>query len=209
MIKREMYLEKIRPFYDSSLVKVIVGIRRCGKSELLKQIVQEIRQTTDAQHIIYLPLDNDELSFINSPQALSKHIKEQIKDESKYFIFIDEIQLINGFEKTIGSLKSHTNSSIFITGSNSKLLAKELSTLLSGRYVAFRIQPFTYQESIEYLTQKQISTSEDTFYDFCKWGSLPQRFDMQGEAQIRVFLEGVYASVVLHDILERAQEGRA
>ena len=149
MIKREKYLLKIREFYDVDLIKIITGIRRCGKSVLLKQIIEEIKEKgiLDKQ-IIYINFEDIEYDFIKDYMDLHKYVKSKIINSEKYYLFFDEIQLVNNWEKAINSFKATLNVSIFITGSNSKLLSSELATLLSGRYVSFNLMPFSFEEVI-------------------------------------------------------------
>lgn len=147
MIKRELYLNKIRPFIDSDLIKVIIGIRRCGKSVLMKQIISEIKEKhVDDAHIIYLNFEDLQFSFIENEMDLYRYIKDKIQDEGKYYLLFDEIQNVNNFEKAINSFRATLNCSVFLTGSNGKLLSGELATHLSGRYVSFRIMPFSFKE---------------------------------------------------------------
>ena len=175
MLKREVYLSRIRGFYDSDLVKILVGIRRCGKSVILKQIVEEIKEKgVNEEHIIYINFEIVEYEELQDYKKLNKFIKENVKDDKTYYIFLDEIQRVEKFEVVVNSLRaSLSNVSIFITGSNSKLLSNELSTVLSGRYVLFNIYPLSYKEFTE-LTKKD-PKSEETFWDFVKWGGLPNR----------------------------------
>lgn len=141
MLKREIYLSRIRGFYNSDLVKILVGIRRCGKSIILNQIVDEIKEKgVKEDHIIYINFELIEYEELQDYKKLNKYIKENIKDDKIYYIFLDEIQRVEKFEIVVNSLRaSLKNISIFITGSNSKLLSNELSTVLSGRYVLFNI----------------------------------------------------------------------
>lgn len=142
MIDRKNYLKKIRPFYHMDLIKVITGIRRCGKSVLLMQIMKELlSEGIEEEHIVYINFEDYDYSFIKTGMDLHEYIKNQIKDEEKYYIFCDEIQVIPEFERVINSLRMKFGASIFITGSNGKLLSGELATFLSGRYVSFYIQP--------------------------------------------------------------------
>src|SRR5699024_10308318 len=175
MLKREMYLSRIRGFYDSDLVKILVGIRRCGKSVILKQIMNELQEKgIDNEHIIYINFEFIEYEDLKDYKELNKYIKERILDEKKYYMFLDEIQKVNKFEDVVNSLRaSIENISIFITGSNSKLLSNELSSVLSGRYVLFNIYPLSYKEFIE-LTGND-SKNEESFWDYLKWGGLPNR----------------------------------
>ena len=124
MVKRELYLKRIRPFYESDLIKVITGIRRCGKSILLKQIMDEMKEdhgVTD-DHIIYMNLEDMKYAFIKNAMDLYEYVEKMIIDEKKYYIFLDEIQMVEEFERAINSFHATKNVSIFITGSNSYLL---------------------------------------------------------------------------------------
>ena len=203
MLKREMYLSRIRGFYDSDLVKILVGIRRCGKSVILKQIMNELKEKKiDEKHIIYVNFEFIEFEELQDYKKLNAYIKEKIVDEDKYYVFLDEIQKVEKFEEVVNSLRaSIDNISIFITGSNSKLLSNELSTVLSGRYVLFNIYPLSYKEFIE-LTDKD-GKSEETFWNFVKWGGLPNRTQFTDEGNIKDYLHSVFDSIILRDVVER------
>ena len=203
MLKREMYLSRIRGFYDSDLVKILVGIRRCGKSVILKQIMNELKEKKiDEKHIIYVNFELIEFEELQDYKKLNAYIKEKIVDEDKYYVFLDEIQKVEKFEEVVNSLRaSIDNISIFITGSNSKLLSNELSTVLSGRYVLFNIYPLSYKEFIE-LTDKD-GKSEETFWNFVKWGGLPNRTQFTDEGNIKDYLHSVFDSIILRDVVER------
>ena len=203
MLKREIYLSRIRGFYDSDLIKILVGIRRCGKSVILKQIMDEIKENgIKENHIIYINFEFVEFEDLKDYKKLNSYIKEKIKDNNKYYIFLDEIQNVEKFEIIVNSLRaSLENISIFITGSNSKLLSNELSTVLSGRYVLFNIYPLTYKEYIE-LTGKN-PKDEENFWDFVKWGGLPNRVQFTNEINIKDYLHSVFDSIILRDVVER------
>ena len=203
MLKREIYLSRIRGFYDSNLVKILVGIRRCGKSVILKQIMDELREkNVDENHIIYVNFEFIEFEELQNYKKLNEYIKEKIVDKNKYYVFLDEIQKVEKFEDVVNSLRaSIENISIFITGSNSKLLSNELSTVLSGRYVLFNIYPLSYKEFIE-LTNKN-GNLEETFWDFVKWGGLPNRTQFTDESNIKDYLHSVFDSIILRDVVER------
>ena len=205
MLKREMYLSRIRGFYDSDLIKILVGIRRCGKSVILKQIIDEIKEKdVDDEHIVYINFEYIEYEELRDYKKLNKYIKERIRDNKKYYIFLDEIQKVIKFEEVVNSLRASLNNiSIFITGSNSKLLSNELSTVLSGRYVLFNIYPLSYKEFIA-LTSKN-GESEDTFWDFVKWGGLPNRTQFVDETNIKDYLHSVFDSIILRDVVERLE----
>ena len=203
MLKREVYLSRIRGFYNSDLVKILVGIRRCGKSVILNQIVNEIKENgVNDDHIIYINFELIEYEELLDYKKLNNFIKEKVKDKKIYYIFLDEIQRVDKFETVVNSLRaSIQNISIFITGSNSKLLSNELSTVLSGRYVLFNIYPLSYKEYTE-LTKKD-PKSEKTFWDFIKWGGLPNRTQFTDETNIKDYLHSVFDSIILRDVVER------
>lgn len=205
MIKRETYLKRIRGFYDKDLIKVITGIRRCGKSVLLMQIMDELKtQGIGKDQILYINFEDYDYSFIRTGMDLHDYVKSQITTDKKYYLFFDEIQTVPDFERVINSLKVKYNTSIFITGSNGKLLSGELATFLTGRYVSFRIMPFTFREMCELKQIKPGDVTDELFYDYITWGGLPQRFQMEGEEQTKTFLRDVYDAIVLKDIVQRA-----
>ena len=203
MLKRERYLSRIRGFYDSDLIKILVGIRRCGKSVILKQVMNELKERgVNDRHIIYVNFEFIEYENLQDYRELNKYLKEKIVDEKKYYIFLDEIQKVNKFEEVINSLRaSIENISIFITGSNSKLLSNELSTVLSGRYVLFNIYPLSYKEFVE-ITGKD-GKNDETFWNFVKWGGLPNRTQFTDENNIKDYLHSVFDSIILRDVVDR------
>ena len=202
MLKREIYLEKIRDFYDSNLIKILVGIRRCGKSVILEQIIQELKERNiDENHIIYVNFEFIEFEQLSDYKKLNQYVKEKIIDDKLYYLFFDEIQNVENFEKVINSLRASQNVSIFITGSNSRLLSEELSTVLSGRYVSFKINPLSYKEVLQLLGKKE--STKEIFENYMKWGSLPNRFEFQKEEAIKNYLYGVFDSIILRDVVER------
>lgn len=205
MIIREQYLKKIRPFYDSDLIKVLIGMRRSGKSVLLKQIISELkRKGVDPSHIIYLNFEDLEYSYIENEMDLHKYIKDKIKDDLTYYMLFDEIQNVTNFEKAINSFRSTLNSSIFITGSNGKLLSGELATHLTGRYVSFKIMPFSFKEMCLFRGIDRNMVSDDDFMDYLNFGGMPQRFLMQTVEETKVYLRDLYNSIVLRDIMQRS-----
>ena len=199
-IKRKKYLDEIRPFFDEDLIKVITGIRRCGKSTLLKQIRNELSNHSNKDHIIYINFEDVSYSEIKDFKDLNNLIVKKLVDDKKYYLFFDEIQNIKQWEKTINSLKATKNVSIFITGSNSDLLSSDLSTYLSGRYVSFYVEPFVFNEVCE-LTNP--TDYKKLFLDYMKWGGMPQRFRFKEETQVRIYLSDVYDSIVMKDIIKR------
>ena len=207
MIIRENYLSKIRPFYDVDLIKVITGIRRCGKSVILTQIIDEIKKNNNSKNIIYINFESKEYSFIKNDDDLYSYIKKNIKKNIKNYLFFDEIQNVERWEIAINSFKTDykENVSIFITGSNSDLLSGELATHIAGRYVSFRILPFSFEEVciLKNCKNKNKYELEEIFNDYLNWGGMPQRFIFDNEMQVRTYLTDVYNSIVIKDIVER------
>ena len=203
MLKRESYLSKIRGFYDSDLIKILVGIRRCGKSVILEQITKEIKDKgVDDDHIININFEFIEYEELQDYKKLNTYIKDKIKDQKIYYIFLDEVQNVDKFEYVVNSLRaSLKNVSIFITGSNSKMLSDELSSVLSGRYVLFNISPLSYKEYIE-LTGKD-AYDMNNFWDYAKWGGLPNRCQFDNVNDIKNYLHSVFDSIILRDIVKR------
>lgn len=204
MIKREEYLKRIRGFYDKDLIKVITGIRRSGKSTLLKQMIDELKDKgVKQERIIYINFEDIEMSFIKNDIDLNSYIKKKIKDDEKYYLFFDEIQNVIDWEKAVNSFKATKNVSIFITGSNSNLLSGELATLLAGRYVSFKIQPFSFKEVCELKGIEEKEKIEKAFEDYMKWGGMPQRFYFNDEQETKNYLIDLYDSIVVKDIISR------
>lgn len=203
-LKRELYLQQIRPFYESDIIKVITGVRRAGKSVLLKTITEELNATgINDSHIIYINLEDMDYEYIQNASDLNKDIKARIRDDDKYYIFLDEIQHVTDFEKALASFRATLNVSLFVTGSNSTLLSGELATLLTGRTVEFEILPFSFAELKEYLEINNKPFSEALFYDYLKWGGFPLRFDYVEETAVRKYLSNLYESIVNRDIIKK------
>ena len=198
---RETYLKQIRPFYDVDLIKVIVGVRRAGKSILLETIIDEIiKSGISGDHIIYINFENLDYYHIKDFLDLNREIKSRILDDKKYYIFLDEIQHVKEFEKALSSFRSSLNVSIFVTGSNSTLLSGELATILTGRTVEFEILPFSFLEMKEYFELNNRNYNDELIYDYLKWGGFPIRFEFNREEDIRRYLNGLYDNIINRDI---------
>ena len=197
MIQREHYIAEVRPFYESDLIKIITGIRRCGKSVIMEQIIKEIAETTD--NIIYLNFEDKKVSAnITNADQLISYVEEN-KKGGKCYLFFDEIQTLDGWQDACKTLRLY-NYSLFITGSNSKLLSGEFTKELSGRYVAFRIRPFIYKEIVEYC--KELG-KEASVTDYLVWGGFPKRFEFDSlEAQSR-YLNDLDDTIVINDLIRR------
>ncbi len=197
MISREHYIKPVREFYDSDLIKIITGIRRCGKSVILGQIKDEIALKTD--NIIELNFEDKRVySTIRNADDLIKYVDEH-KKSGKCYLFFDEIQVIDDWHQACKTLRLNNNS-VFITGSNSKLLSKEFTKELSGRYVAFQIRPFVYKEIIEYTKQlgKDCSVA-----NYLVWGGFPKRFEFDTEDSQRIYLNDLDETIVINDLINR------
>lgn len=205
-LKREMYLEQIRPYYDSDIIKVITGVRRCGKSMLLDEIKDELlEQGIASDKIIYLNLEDMDYEYIVNASDLNKEIKSRISDNGKYYIFLDEVQHVKDFEKALASFRATLEVSLFVTGSNSTLLSGELATLLTGRTVEFEILPFSFYEMKQYYELNNLYWSEDLFMNYLKWGGFPLRFDYKDDEAIHRYLSNLYKSIVSRDIIGKSK----
>lgn len=197
MIKREHYIKEVREFYSSDLIKIITGIRRCGKSVILGQIMAEVKQKSD--NVIYLTFENKSTQLsIPDANAVIDYVRNKRKTGLCY-VFLDELQVIDDWAEACKTLRLE-NCSLFITGSNSKLLSSEFTKQLSGRFVAFRIRPFVYKEIIEY--SKELGT-EPTIMDYLVYGGFPNRFEFKTkEAQIK-YLNDLDDTIVINDLIAR------
>ncbi len=205
MIKRELYLRKIRTLYDSELIKIIIGARRSGKSVLLMQIMDELRQKgIDENHIIYMNFEDFDNYEYTDLKKFNEFVKSKIIDDKKYYLFFDEIQNVNEFERVINSFRATLNVSIFVTGSNSKILSGELSTILAGRYVSIKMMPFTFSEYLEARNENEkIENIDEAFLEFIEWGGMPQIYNASSLIEKKMYLNDLYNTVILKDIIER------
>ena len=197
MIYREHYIRPVREFYDSDLIKIITGIRRSGKSVILEQIQNEIKQKTN--NLIYLNFEDKKvLANIKSSDNLIEYIEQNRKD-GKCYIFFFFLQMLDNWQEACKTLRLYNNS-IFITGSNSKLLSKEFTKELSGRYVSFKVKPFVYKEILEYT--KELG-KECSITDYLVWGGFPKRFEFNTEDAKKRYLNDLDDTIVINDLLNR------
>ena len=197
MIIREKYLKEIRPFYDSDLVKIITGIRRCGKSVILKTVYDEISAKTP--NTVFLDFeDANDFKLAGTVDKLLGYIDKKRKG-GKCYIFLDEVQNIKDWQIAVKTLRLHDNS-VFISGSNSKLLSGEFATQLSGRYVSFKIRPFVYKEIVQYASELK---KEVSHLDYLVFGGFPKRFEMPDEASTVKYLEDLEDTIVIKDLIKR------
>ena len=200
MLKRTTYIDKIRPFYESDLIKVITGIRRCGKSVVLEQIRDEI--SSRGEKIVSLNFEDRAVSLkIKNDQELIEFVEKEMAaaPEKKWYVFLDEIQSVKNWNLACRSLRLK-NLSLFITGSNSKLLSREFTKELSGRYVSFTIRPFVYKEILEYAAELGRNVSIN---DYLVYGGFPKRFEFSGKEEMLRYLNDLDETIVINDIISR------
>ena len=194
MILREHYLQQIRPFYDSDLIKIITGIRRSGKSVIMQKVRDEI--LTKPADVIYLEFEKLEVrSQFPDAASLLEYVNKRRKS-GRCYVFLDEPQEINGWVEVCQSLRLHGDS-VFVTGSNSKMLSTEYVKELSGRFVSFRVRPFVYSELKEYARELG---REITPFDYLIWGGFPKRLEFSGEA-MRRYLEDLNETIIYKDLI--------
>lgn len=197
MINRKHYIDQIRPFYDSDLIKVITGIRRSGKSVIMEQIIKEL--TLQGKQILALNFeDRFTSSEITNDLELISYIEKHIGHQ-KLYVFLDEVQMVKNWNLACRTLRLK-NISLFVTGSNSKLLSKEFTKELSGRYVAFCIRPFVYKELTQYAQQLG---KEYTINDYLVYGGFPKILEFPDKASILRYLNDLDDTIVINDILNR------
>ena len=207
MIKRDLYLNKIKPFIDKEIIKVLTGIRRSGKSVMLKLLMNEIlSQEVSKEQIIYLNFEDLKNRSLCSFDILHNYILKNSEKNKKTYLFLDEIQEVTSWEKCINSLRVQEDYQfdIYITGSNAKLLSGELATYLAGRYVEFIIYPFSFKEFLEAISQIKPLSKAQAFNEYIKFGGMPflHNLNFQLEPSLQ-YLKDVYSSIILKDITQR------
>ncbi len=210
LFKREKYLKKIRPFYhDDDIIKVITGVRRCGKSSLMETIADEIKQSGVAEdNIIYLDLDRRENRKIKTPDQLEALIESKIKNDKLSYLFIDEVQNVTGFEEVINGFCSDGGFSVFITGSNSYLLSGELVTKLTGRYLEFELFTLSFEEyeQIKQFYGKPINPNGNVeLNNYILEGGFPRTVQIDDLAAKRAYVAGVVNEIFEKDIKRRVK----
>ena len=209
MTKRELYIEKIKPFIDKDIIKVLTGIRRSGKSVMLKLIMEELKQNKiDEKQFININFENFVNVELTTADKLHKYILKRASEiKNKCYIFLDEIQEVKDWEKCINSLRVNEeyDFDIYITGSNAKLLSGELSTYLAGRYVEFVVYPFSFKEFLDTLKSIQQNISiREVFQKYIKFGGMPFLYNLAFEEEPSLqYLNDIYLSIILKDITQR------
>lgn len=197
MILREHYMTQIRPFYESDLIKIITGIRRCGKSVILRQVLNELEAA--GKRCLFLDFDLRPVrAKISNADALIAYVNDYL-GEDKLYIFLDEVQNVEGWNEAARTLRLY-NTSVFITGSNSKLLSREFTKELSGRYISFRIRPFVYREAKEYAGQLGRSFE---IIDYLVWGGFPAALEQQSQESMKHYLNDLNSTIIYNDLENR------
>lgn len=206
MILRPRYLEIFRTYRDVPLVKILAGIRRCGKSTILEMLAKELVSSGIAEdHIISMRYTSENFEDGMRSKEMYQGIKEKIKDDARYYLLLDEVQEIDGWEKAVNSLLEDANTDIYVTGSNSKLMSGEISTYLTGRYISIPVYTLSFAEYLEYKKGNKLSEKE-LLNEYIRLGGFPivalGNFDERTSYQI---VEGIYTSVITSDITKRHQ----
>lgn len=209
MLKRDEYIKQIVPFIDKDVIKVLTGIRRSGKSVMLKLLMEELKNRgINEKQFIYINFENLKYRNLKNYERLYDFILNKVDDKYKsYYIFLDEIQEVEEWERCVNSLRvdEDFNFDIYITGSNAKLLSGELSTYLAGRYIEFVVYPFSFKEFFEIMKEKNKEIDlKEAFQDYVKFGGMPflHNLDYNFEASMQ-YLQDLYASIILKDITQR------
>lgn len=215
MIYRTKYLEKIIPFIDKPLIKVIIGVRRSGKTVLLSQIAEHISQKASEEQILSINFESYKNRNLQDADTLYDFVIQKSSEcnKKRLYLFFDEIQEVNDWQKVINSLTVDIDCDIYITGSNSNMLSGELATYIAGRYVHITVYPFTFSEIKQYykkkyalpqtLPLKLMPSDESLFENYLQFGGLPQRFLLDDKSSIRAYLDDVFNTIVIKDIVAR------
>ncbi len=204
MIYRPHYMDALRVYRDAPLVKILAGIRRCGKSTLLDMLGEELQKDgVPGDHIINMRYTSEDLDEGMTDKDMYRGIRERMTDNARYYLLLDEVQEIDGWEKAVNSLLESANTDIYVTGSNSKLMAGEISTYLSGRYVSIPVYTLSFAEYLDFRRGSGLEQRE-LLNEYIRLGGFPivalGRFDQRASYQI---VEGIYHSVVTNDITKR------
>ncbi len=200
MIERNEYLDELKRWKDKDLIKVITGIRRCGKSTLFELFIDYLKQTgVKDDHIISINLESPEYDF-KDYKELYDYVNEKIKDNDKYYVFLDEVQVVEKFEKAVDGLYIKKNVDEYITGSNAYLLSGELATLLSGRYIEIKMLPLSFKEYADYYKSEG---DEKLYLKYVNSSSMPYALKLDSQDEIDKYLDSIYNTIIVKDIAVR------
>ena len=203
-IKRERYLSVLRNFKDQQIIKVITGIRRCGKSTLLEIFQEELKESGVRQNqIVSINFEDSDYEGLQDRKKLYDYIKSKLVKGKKTYVFLDEIQNVKEFEKTVDSLFINKDVDLYITGSNAWLLSSELATLLTGRYIEVKMLPLSFKEYISAFEDKTDISRK--FRDYLRYSSFPQAIQLYeiNPENITLFLDGIYNTILFKDVMQR------
>lgn len=200
MLERNTYLEKLKKWKDKDLIKVVTGIRRCGKSTLFELYINYLKnEGIEENHIISVNLENPENEF-SDYKELYKFVKEKIKDDKQYYVFLDEVQNVPNFQKAVDGLYIIKNVDVYITGSNAYLLSGELATLLTGRYIEIKMYPLSFKEYLSYYNKE---ADEKNYLNYINRSSFPYALKLDDEEEIDEYLDALYNTIILKDVAQR------
>lgn len=201
IILRKHYMEKIKPFIGKDLIKIITGQRRIGKSYMLKQLIEEIRLSHPDANILYIDKELEEFSRLRNSEDLHVYVKDHLLEGKDNFLFIDEVQEIESFQRCLRSLLNQKECDIYCTGSNAKMLSGELATLLAGRYIEFSIHGLSYTEFLEF---NQITDSKENLNLYLTLGGMPYQYHLGLDPSIVFeYLKSLYSTILLKDVVSR------
>lgn len=204
MINREIYMKKLLAYKDTEFIKVITGIRRCGKSSLLKLFMEKIKEENAKVNVIYMNFESFEFDEIVDYKDMYNEIKNQIKDKSKTYILLDEVQRVINWEKCVNALTVDFNCDIYITGSNAYLLSSELSTYLSGRYIEIKMLPLSFKEFLKFANFNDNLSIDEKFNQYIKYGGMPGIIKLNNNLDLfDDAIKGIYNTVFMKDIIEK------
>lgn len=204
MINRDLYMNKMLAYKDTEFIKVITGIRRCGKSSLLKLLKEKILEEDNKANIIYMNFESFEFDDIVNYKDMYNKIKEKMNKNEKNYILLDEVQRVVEWEKAVNALAVDFNSDIYITGSNAYLLSSELSTFLSGRYVEIKVLPLSFKEFLDFTKFEDNINIEDKFIEYLKFGGMPGIITLKNKENLyENAIRGIYNTVFMKDVIER------
>ncbi len=204
MINRDMYLNKLLAYKDTEFIKVITGIRRCGKSSLLKLFMEKILEEDKKANIIYMNFESFEFDDIINYKDMYNKISKQINKKNKNYILLDEVQRVEKWEKAVNAITVDFDADIYITGSNAYLLSSELSTYLSGRYIEIKVLPLSFKEFLNFTALEDKRTLEDKFIEYIKFGGMPGIITIKDEENLyENAIKGIYNTVFMKDVVER------
>lgn len=201
IISRPLYSDRIRPFIGKDVIKVLTGQRRVGKSCILKQIAEEIKEQQPDANIIFINMEFQDFRHLRTSDAMFDYLKDKFLTDKKNFLFIDEVQEIEGFENMLRSVQAKEQADIFITGSNAKMLSGELATYLSGRYIEFHISCLSYEE---FLRFHDLPDDDNTLRLYLTYGGMPYLTNLPlSDDTAFEYLRNIYSTILLKDVVSR------